>query len=34
MATFMAGGFMALRERQKAKTPKAPRRAKQATHRR
>jgi AcrR family transcriptional regulator len=34
MATFMAGGFMALRERQKAKAPKAPRRAKQATHRR
>jgi AcrR family transcriptional regulator len=35
MATFMAGGFMALRERQKeAKAPKAPRRAKQATGRR
>jgi hypothetical protein len=35
MATFMAGGFMALRERQKeAKAPKAPRRAKQATNRR
>jgi hypothetical protein len=35
MATFMAGGFMALRERQKeAKAPRAPRRAKQATGRR
>jgi AcrR family transcriptional regulator len=34
MATFMAGGFMALRERHKEKAPKAGRRAKQAAVRR